>query len=167
MNWQLFWLFLHITAAVIAFGPIFVFPIIGVLVQKQPQHFRFAVELNHAIETRLVLPLASSMLISGVGLIIAAHINLFATTYLWVALLLYLTAMAIALGVAVPTTAKLLALAHQNDSAAATPGAPPARVLQLVGRVRKAGMVLTVLFLVIIFLMIIKPGGIVPGSIFG
>jgi len=169
MNWFIFWLFLHITAAVIAFGPIFVFPIIGVLAQKRPQHFAFAVELNHAIEMRLVLPLALSMLVSGVGLIFAAHINLFASTYLWVALLLYLTAMSIALGVAVPTTQKLHNFVHAAEGAPAPPqpGPPPPQVLALVGRVRKAGMALTLLFLVIIFLMIVQPGGLVPGNIFG
>src|SRR5579864_6276026 len=42
MNWFLLWLFLHILAAVIAFGPIFVFPIVGSLAAQMPQHLRFA-----------------------------------------------------------------------------------------------------------------------------
>jgi uncharacterized protein Smg (DUF494 family) len=29
MKWVIFWLFLHILAAVVAFGPTFVFPIVG------------------------------------------------------------------------------------------------------------------------------------------
>src|ERR1700730_4484431 len=65
MNWFLLWLFLHILAAVIAFGPIFVFPIVGGLSAKMPQHLLFAAELNHRIEQRLVLPLALTMAISG------------------------------------------------------------------------------------------------------
>ena len=165
-NWLIFWLFIHITAAVIAFGPIFVFPIIGVLVQKRPQHFAFAIELNHTIETRLVLPLASSMLVSGVGLIFAAHVSLLRSTFLWVAILLYLLAMALALGIAVPTTAKLRAFVHEGAAQPAAPGPPPPQVLALVDRVRKTGMALTLLFLVIIFLMIVQPGGLVPGDIF-
>src|SRR2546427_8822871 len=112
MNWLLFWMFLHITAAVLAFGPTFVFPIIGSLVQKRPQHFAFAIELNHAIETRLVAPLALSMLVSGVGLIFAANVNVLRTNYLWVSILLYLLALSLAFGVAIPTTAKLKALVH-------------------------------------------------------
>jgi hypothetical protein len=169
MNWFIFWLFLHITAAVIAFGPSFVFPIIGSLAQRRPQHFAFAVELNHAIELRLILPLALSMLVRGVGLIFAAHVNVLASTYLWVAILLYLTAMTIALGVAVPTTAKLHDFVRARESAPAPPqpGPPPPQVLALIARVRIAGMVLTALFLIIIFLMIVQPGGIVPGNIFG
>ena len=167
MNWIIFWLFLHITAAVIAFGPSFVFPIIGSLVQRRPQHFAFAIELNHAIELRLILPLALSMLVSGIGLIFAAHINVLASTYLWVAILLYLTAMTLALGVAIPTTAKLHEMVRAREGAPAQPGPPPPEVLALVRRLRMAGMALTALFLIIIFLMIVQPGGLVPGNIFG
>jgi uncharacterized membrane protein len=167
MNWFLFWLFLHIVAAVIAFGPIFVFPIVGAMAQRKPQHFVFAIELNHTIELRLVIPLALSMLVSGVGLIFAAHVNLLASTYLWVSILLYLLAIAIALGIALPTTAKLVNIGHMAEAAPPRPGPPPPQVMALINRVRGAGMVLTLLFLIIIFLMIIKPGGLVGGNIFG
>ena len=51
MNWFLFWLFLHILAAVIAFGPLFVFPIVGTMAAQAPQNMRFATELNHRIST--------------------------------------------------------------------------------------------------------------------
>lgn len=167
MNWFLFWLFLHILAAVIAFGPIFVFPIVGALAQRNPKHLAFAIELNHVVELRLVVPLALSMLVSGVGLIFAAHINLLASTYLWVALLFYLLAMAVALGIAVPTTSKLVKIAHAAESAPQAEGPPPPPVMAMINRLRGTGMVLTLLFLIIIFLMIIKPGGLVGGNIFG
>src|SRR5437879_3535567 len=108
MNWFLFWLFLHLLAAVIAFGPTFVFPLIGAMAQRNPKHFAFAMELTEVVETRMVVPLALSMLVSGVGLLFAAHINLLASTFLWVGVLLYLLAIGIALGVAVPTTTKLV-----------------------------------------------------------
>jgi uncharacterized membrane protein len=167
VNWFLFWLFLHILAAVIAFGPIFVFPIVGAMAQRSPQHFAFAIELNHVVELRLVVPVAVSMLVSGVGLIFAAHINLLASTYLWVSVLLYLLAIAIALGVAVPSTSKLVKIAQVAEAAMPAPGPPPPQVMALINRVRGAGMVLTLLFLIIIFLMVIKPGGLVGGNIFG
>ena len=156
MNWFLFWLFLHITAAVIAFGPIFVFPLIGTMAARSPQHGGFAIELNERIEMRLVLPLASTMLISGAGLIWTANINFFRTPYLIVAVVLYLAAMGIATGVQLPTTRKMLGLVESGDPAALVQ-LPP-----LVSRAQRFGVALTVLFLVIIFLMIIQPGGITP-----
>jgi uncharacterized membrane protein len=164
MNWFLFWLFLHILAAVIAFGPIFVFPLIGTLVAQSPQNMKFAVELNHRIETRLVIPLALSMLVSGSGLIWTADINFFQTPYLIVGVALYLLATAIALRILLPTTQKMLQIAEQAPAPAPAPGGggPPAQILTLIRRNQMFGGFTTILFLVIIFLMIIQPGGIAP-----
>ena len=162
MNWFLFWLFLHILAAVIAFGPIFVFPIIATLVAQSPQNMKFAVELNHRIETRLVIPLALTMLVSGSGLIWTANINFFQTPFLIVAVVLYLLAIGIALRVLLPNTQKLLGLAEQAPALASEGGAPLAQILTLVRRNQMFGGFTTVLFLVIIFLMVIEPGGITP-----
>jgi uncharacterized membrane protein len=161
MNWFLFWLFLHILAAVIAFGPIFVFPIVGTLVAKMPQHLRFAVELNHRIELRLVLPLAVSMFVSGVGLIWTANINVFGTPFLLVGIILYLIAMAIAVTILVPTTGRLVRVVEHAQAAGAAPGAPPPEVMALIRRNQMFGGVTTVIFLLIIFLMVVQPGGLV------
>jgi hypothetical protein len=105
---------------------------------------------------RLVLPLATTMLISGSGLIWTANINFFATWYLIVAVVLYLAAMGIATGVLVPNTRKMLAIVE---------GSGPPDLAALQSRVQLAqrfGGLLTVMFLVIIFLMIVQPGGITP-----
>ncbi len=161
MNWFLFFLLLHIAAAIIAFGPTFVFPLIGSLVQKNPQAMHFAMELNHQIEARLVLPVALTMLVSGFGLIITAHINLFATTYLLVAIVLYLIAIAIAVFNQLPATSKLIQMSAAGPPPGAAPGPPPPEVMAEINRAKYGGMILTVLLLIIIFLMVIKPGGIV------
>jgi hypothetical protein len=166
VNWFLFWLLLHIAAAIIAFGPTFVFPLIGSLLEKSPQNAHFAVELMHKMETRLIIPVALTMLVSGTGLIITSNINLFATTFLLIAIVLYLVALAIALVNQVPTTNKLLTLTAAGPPPGAPPGPPP-EVAALINRARIGGMALTVLLLTIIFLMVIKPGGIHPGPIFG
>jgi hypothetical protein len=158
MNWFLLWLFLHILAAVIAFGPIFVFPIVGSLAAQMPQHLPFAVALNHRIEQRLVLPLALSMAISGAGLIWTANINIFQTPFLLVGVILYLVALAVAFRVLLPTTTGLVHLVEQAPPPAA-PGPPPPEVMKLIRRLQVFGGVTTLLFLVIIFLMVIQPGG--------
>jgi uncharacterized membrane protein len=160
MNWFLLWLFLHILAAVIAFGPIFVFPIVGSLAAQMPQHMRFAVELNHRIELRLVLPLAASMAISGAGLIWTTNINIFQTPFLLVGVVLYLVALTVAFRVLLPTTARLVHLSEQAPPSAAEPGPPPQQVVSLIRRLQMFGGLTTLLFLVIIFLMVIQPGGI-------
>ncbi len=159
MNWFLLWLFLHILAAVIAFGPIFVFPIVGSLAAQMPQHMPFAVAVNHRIEQRLVLPVALTLAVSGAGLIWTANINIFATPFLLVGVILYLVALGIAFRVLLPTTERLVHLVEQAPPPAA-PGPPPQEVTTLIRRLQMFGGVTTVLFLVIIFLMIVQPGGI-------
>ena len=156
MNWVIFWLCIHIIAAVIAFGPTFTFPLIGALVQKMPGHMHFAMELNEVITRRLVFPLAVMMGVSGTGLIIAANVNIFKSTYLLVAIALYLLAMGIAIGVELPTGAKLARLTADMPA-----GPPSGEIMGLVARARNGGIVLTILFFAIVLLMIIKPGGIV------
>jgi hypothetical protein len=167
VNWFLFWLLLHIAAAIIAFGPTFVFPLIGSLLEKNPQNAHFAVELMHMMETRLIVPVALTMLVSGTGLIISANVNVLATTYLWVAILLYLAALAIAFLNQLPTTSKLLVATAAGPPPGAPPGPPPPHSTALINRARVGGQIQTVMLLIIIFLMVIKPGGIHSGPIFG
>lgn len=168
MNWFLFWLLLHIAAAIFAFGPTLVFPLVGSLFPKHPEGLRFGLELNHLIETRLVIPLALSMLISGSALIWTVGVNLAKTPYLVVAIILYLIALGIAFFNQVPATSKLLELTAGGPPPGATPGGPPPPPVQaLINRARIGGILLTVLLFIIIFLMVIKPGGIVGGPIFG
>jgi hypothetical protein len=153
VNWVLFWLVLHIVAAIIAFGPIFVFPLVGTLAARHPKHIAFAVEVNHAIEARLVLPIGSTMLISGAGLIWSANINFFTTPYLIVAVVLYLFALAVGSGVLLPNTQKMITLVEGDG--------PPdmGRLMPLIKSNQMFGGILTVAFVVIVLLMIIQPGG--------
>jgi hypothetical protein len=167
LNWFLFWLLLHIAAAIIGLGPTFVFPLIGSLLEKNPQNAHFAVELMHKLETGLILPVALTLIVSGTGLIIADNVNLLASTYLLVAVVLYLAALAIVFLNQLPATSKLLQLTAGGPPPGAAPGPPPPEVAALINRAKVGGMVLTVLLLTIIFLMVIKPGGIHHGAIFG
>lgn len=144
MSWLLFWLLLHITAAIIAFGPNFVFPLIGSLVPKHPHALHFAVELQHKMETGLIIPVALTMLVSGTGLIITANINVLATTFLLVAIILYLIALSIAVFNQVPTTSKLLKLTAGGPPPGAPPGPPPPEVMALINRAKYGGIALTV-----------------------
>jgi Predicted integral membrane protein (DUF2269) len=160
VNWFLFWLFLHITAAIAAFGPTFVFPIIGSQLEKHPASAHFAAELMHKMETRLIIPVALTMLVSGVGLIFAVGINLTKTPWLGIAIILYLIAIGIAIFNQLPTTNKLVEATAGGPPPGAPPGPPPPHVAALITRARVGGQVLTVLLVAIIFLMVAKPGGV-------
>jgi hypothetical protein len=163
MNWVLFWLFLHIAAAIIAFGPTFTFPIIGAMVGRNPQHAHFGAELAHKIERGLVLPVALTMAVSGTGLIIATGRNLTKTPWLGVAIILYIVAVCIAFFVLLPNTGKLVEATAGGPPAggppAGAPAGPPPHIAALAQKNQRFGMILTTLLMIIIFLMVVKPGG--------
>jgi len=160
MNWFLLWLVLHITAAVIAFGPLFVFPIVGTLLAASPQHASFALHLNKRISRRLVVPFGASMLVSGSGLIWTANINWFGTPFLIVAVLLYLGALTLGLAVLTPNTERLIRIVDQAPAGGPlTATAPPPQVPRLIRQNQIAGGATMILFLTIIILMIVQPGG--------
>jgi hypothetical protein len=117
-------------------------------------------ELNHKIERGLVIPVALTMLVSGTGLIFATHVSPLGTWWLAVGILAYLTALSIALFIQIPDTVKLVALTATPPPPDAPPGPPPA-MARLISRQRTFGMVLTALLVLIIFLMVVKPGPIV------
>ena len=158
MNWLLFWLFLHVAGAIFAFGPALVFPIVGSLAARDPKFGHFAAEVNHAIEQRLVLPVAASMLVSGVGLIIAGGFNLTRAPWLGAGIILYIIAMGIATGMLLPAGRKLVE-ATAGGVPPAAPGGPSPQVAALIKRTQVGGMILVALLVVIIFLMVVKPGG--------
>jgi hypothetical protein len=68
-SWLTFWLFLHILAAIVAFGPTFAFGLIGAQVGKEPIHAAFGVHIMDLIERRMTIPFALSLPVSGTGLI--------------------------------------------------------------------------------------------------
>jgi hypothetical protein len=157
-------LLLHVGGAIIAFGPVFTFPIIGRMGGGEPQHVNFALRVAEVIETRLVVPLAVLQGITGVGLIWVIGINVLdIKTFLWldVAIVLYVIALAIVFRVAVPTTRALIEATSTPPPPPAPgsppPSGPPPHIAALVQRQRQFGQITTVLLVLIIVLMVTKP----------
>jgi hypothetical protein len=155
MSWFHLWLFLHIAGAIVAFGPAFVFPIIEQLQKGHPEALAFVSVLSRRIETRLILPFAASMLVSGAGLMVTAQIDLLRTPWLLVSLGVYAAAMALALSL-LPGTARLVRLTATGQGTQVL--APTSEILALQRRAQIAGAILTVLLVVIVILMVWKPG---------
>jgi hypothetical protein len=154
MSWFELWLILHIVAAIVAFGPTFVFPVVGPMIQANPQHAGFGFEVFHAMETKLIIPFALTMPVSGIGLISTAHVDTKNSTWLVVAIIAYIVAMVLAIFHQLPVTSRILGLLKETQ-----PGsAPPAQTMTLIMRTRVVGILLTVLLLLIILMMIWRPG---------
>lgn len=157
-------LFLHIVAAIVAFGPTFAFPLIAAAGQQNRQHAAFAAEVNEKIEEKLVLPLALSMPVTGAGMIIFGGINLF-QFWLIAAIIVYVIAISYSIFIQGPAGKELALLLANMPAPSPGPGAalaepaaaPPARLMELGSQMQRGGMILTVLLVVILFLMIVRP----------
>lgn len=153
-------LFLHVMAAIVAFGPTFAFSIIGAMGGKEPQHANFATRVSHRIGDILVEPFAISMLVTGALMIWAAEIPLFEPDARWLltAIVLYLAALALSLFVSRPNVKRIIALSGgEGDAAGAPAGPPPPEMMRAIGTVQRVGILLTVLLVAIVFLMVVKP----------
>ena len=148
-------LFLHVLGAIVAFGPTFAFAIIGAMGGTEPQHANFATRISARISDRLVLPLAIFQGITGVLLILISQRDLLAEPWLLLGIVLY----AIGLGYSLFVQRRDVARIIELTSAPPPPGAtgPPPGLPEVVARVQRAGMILGINLVVIVFLMVVKP----------
>jgi Predicted integral membrane protein (DUF2269) len=158
MEWLFPWLLLlHVLGAILAFGPVFTFRIIGGMGGKEPQHANFATRVSQMIGDRQVLPLALSMAVTGGGMILVRGIDLTNRAYWWLGLVIVLYA--IAVGYSLFVQAKAVARVIELTSSPPPPGAtgPPPELLATIARVQRGGMLTGVLIIVIVSLMVLKP----------
>lgn len=150
-----FWRFLHILAAVAAFGPGFAFPFIGALARKTPGSFPLVAKLGETLGKRLIIPGAVIVLLTGLAQVGQLRINLLRTPYILISLILFLAALAISVFVQLPAGK---ALARMADGA--PPGPPPPEAMSLIQKQKVMGMLLLSLFVIILALMVFSPGDI-------
>jgi uncharacterized membrane protein len=159
MQWLFPWLLLlHVLGAVVAFGPTFSFSLIGAMAGREPQHANFATRITHAVSDRLVIPVALTMPITGVAMILVAGINLAAPQYRWldVAIVVYVVVLSYGVLVQRRTVERLIELTSAPPPAGAS--GPPPEVPAVVRRVQLGGMFMGAGIVLILFLMVVKPG---------
>jgi len=148
-------LFLHVLGAILAFRPTFAYSIMGSMAGKEPQYANFSTRQSEAIGNRLVYPLAVFQGITGVLLIWAASFNVIGTTWLALGIVLYLITLVYALTVQRNAVHHLIEL----TSTPPAPGSPPnPEIMATVKRIQLGGMFLALMIVIIVFLMVVKPG---------
>lgn len=156
--------FLHIAAAIIAFGPAFSVPLMLGMAAREPEHRAFTLRLNLAISEKVTLPLAISMGITGVLMIIVGNIAI--ALWLVLAILLYLGLVSYSILIQLPLSRQILAeMGRARGQMATAPGSrlggappgPPPEVAAMVRRSRLGGMAMGIVTLVIVALMVAKP----------
>lgn len=152
-------LFAHVLGAIIAFGPTFIFPLIGSMAGREPTHANFAARISLAIEEKVIIPLAFVQALTGIGLIWAAQFDLFSTYWLLTGITLYVVAISYALFVQAPAARRVVELSTvpAGGPPAGAPAGPPPELQSAVKLVQRGGMLLMVLIVAIVVLMVMKP----------
>jgi uncharacterized membrane protein len=150
-------LFLHVLGAILAFGPTFAYSISGAMGGKEPQHANFAMRVSEATGQRLVYPLAILQGVTGVALILIGNIPVFSTPWLLLGITLYVIALGYALTVQRNALHHAIELTSAPPPAGAPAGSPP-ELMATVQKIQRGGMFLGLLIVVIVFLMVVKPG---------
>jgi uncharacterized membrane protein len=153
-----YFLFLHVMGAILAFGPTFAYSIMGSMAAKEPQHINFSLRQTELIGNRLVYPLGIFQGITGVLLLIAAKIEPQTQPWLVAGIILYLIAITYALTIQRNALHHLIELTATPPPPGAPPGPPPPEVQATVKRIQRGGMLLGTLIVIIVFLMVVKPG---------
>jgi uncharacterized membrane protein len=122
---------------------------------KEPQHANFATRVTKAIAAQRVFPLAVFQGITGVALILVTGIDLLATRWLLVGIVLYLIILGYNVFIGTPTVQKVV----EMTSTPPPPGAsgPPPELLALIRRIQLGGMFSAIMIVLIVILMVVKP----------
>ena len=158
-SWNAFWLVLHILFVIVAFGPTFAFPPIAAMARKDPEHAIAYSKVIHFIEKRMTIPLAVGVPLLGTALIYTSHIDLKKSEWLGISIILYIFAFFFAVFVQLKNSTKMVDLLASMPPGPPPPGAtPPPELAQLGKKLQLGGMYLTVSVLVILLLMVWRPG---------
>ena len=163
-TWFQFWLFLHILAVIVAFGPTFTFGPIAALARKDPSHAVAYAKTIHWIEQHIVIPVAALVPLLGTALIYTGHIDLRHSEWLGISIILFIIAFFFALFVQLPNSGKMAdALASMPPGPPPEGAGPPPEIARLGQKLQFGGIFLSVMLLTILVLMIWKPGNTITG----
>jgi uncharacterized membrane protein len=149
--------FLHVMGAILAFGPTFAFSFMGAMAAREPQHANFSARQSALISNRLVYPLSILQGITGLLIIWAASYPVMSTPWLLIAIALYLFALIYGLTVQRTALKRLIELSSTPLPPGTPPGPPPPELIATAQRVRRGGMILGPIIVIIVFLMVVKP----------
>ncbi|WP_205696626.1 DUF2269 family protein [Conexibacter sp. SYSU D00693] len=144
---------IHVTAIVIAFGVVFVYPVVIPWVQRQHASAMPAIYgMQAQIGSKVIAPAATVALVAGVYM--ASDRDLWDQSWVTIPFLLLVVIMGLAGAVLTPTERKLAATSQRDLEAG---GEPSAELRALEQRQRTVGGIASLLVLVALFFMVVKP----------
>jgi uncharacterized membrane protein len=152
-------LFVHISAAVAAFGGLFGYGIVGALLTRpgQARHVPFWHRVQHELGNKLITPAAVVILIAGIYLAAAGNYG-FSEAFVGIGIVIVVVLLGLGHGFFGPTELRA-AEAAQRDIDAAGGGEVTlgAEYQALAKRLATVGIIANLLVLAAIFVMVIKP----------
>jgi hypothetical protein len=154
-------LFLHVFGAILAFGPTYAYSIMGAMGGREPMHANFATRVSERISSTLVYPLAIFQGITGLALILISGRDLTKSPWLGAAIVLYVVALVYAMTIQRNAVHRVIELSTMpaGGPPPGAPAGPPPGLAEAVKRVQQGGIGLGLAVAVIVFLMVVKPGG--------
>ncbi len=141
--------FVHVTLAIVAFGFNLTYGIWIVRAARDPEHMDFVMRTIRVLDSRFANPAYGLLLVTGLFMVLTAGYPL-TTFWIAAALVLYVVILVLAFLVIAPGfRAQLRALETEGPSSAAFRSAS--------AKGRRYGLAVTLLVLVIVFLMVVKP----------
>ena len=161
-------LVLHILTVIVGFGTVMLNGIRGAEAKKRPGPGGLAIgESGHRLNT-IAEYFIYAVPVLGIGLVLMSDGNwTFGQTWVWLSLLLYLIGIGVSHAVLIPAEKRMNALAAElvamgPPPAGAAAGGPPPQVAEMEALEKKklapAGMFLNLLVVVVVSLMVFKPG---------
>ena len=150
-------LLLHILSAIVGFGGVLLNGVYAARAKKRPPAEGLAVmEVNAFVSVKVAEIFIYLTAVFGLGLVgLSDKVWKFGQTWVWLAIVVYVVALGISHGLLMPRVKKLLA---GMKSAVSGGGAPPAELAKLEPQIGAISMALDLALVVILVLMIWKPG---------
>jgi uncharacterized membrane protein len=162
-----FCLVLHILCAIIGFGAVFLNGIYGQQMKVRMQSGRGAEALG-IYEANYRVSMIGEYFIYAVFVLGFAVLGLsdsvwkVSQTWVWLSVVLYVVALGLSHGVMIPTVKRMGVLMRETLAGPPPAGGPPPQAAEMEALGKKLGVVgpvLNLILVVILFLMVFKPGG--------
>jgi hypothetical protein len=160
-------LYLHILCAIVGFGGVLLNALYGAQAKKRPGPGGLAISEANFFVSGIAQYFIYAVFVFGFLLVGVSEDPGEVGSELWLSLsvVLYIVALGISHGIVKPTSKKMIALQQEMVAAgpppADAPPGPPPQVAQLAELGKKMGTfgpILSILFLVILYLMVFQPG---------
>lgn len=155
-------LLLHILAAIIGFGAVFLNALYGAQVRARRGSEGLAILQANFLVSKVAEYFIYAVFVLGFVLVLMSDdVWSFGDTWVWLSMLLYIVGLGLSHGILQPSVRRMIALMEEMETAGPPAAGPPPQAAEMeeIGkRVGVTGAALNILLVVILYVMVFKPG---------